>query len=221
MSVRVLVCDDHPLARMTYRLLLTANAGFEVAGEAPDGEQAVDLARRLRPDVVLMDIRMPRLDGVEATRHITRAGPDAPRVLIMTTFDLDEYVYRALRARASGFLLKEATPEQLLEALRVVATGDALLAPSVTRRLLDTVAPTLPTAPDGADPLAGLTGRERETLVLVARGLSNQEIARTLFLAEGTVRVYVSRLLAKLDARDRIHLVILAYEVGLVRPGRD
>jgi DNA-binding NarL/FixJ family response regulator len=199
-------------------MILSAEADLQVVGEAGDGASAVELARKLKPDVVLMDIRMPGMDGIQATRAL--AGPgveDSIKVLILTTFGLDEYVVESLRAGASGFLLKDAPPEDLVEAIRIVAAGDALLAPSVTRRLLDRVASKLPAANDKAIPaLAELTEREMEVLKLVARGLSNAEIAEKLVVSETTVKTHVSRVLGKLDVRDRVQAVILAYETGLV-----
>jgi DNA-binding NarL/FixJ family response regulator len=219
-SIRVLVADDQTLVRAGFRVLVDSAADLEVVGEAGDGVEAVELAARERPDVVLMDIRMPRLDGLEATRRIVAdellAGV---RVLVLTTFDLDEYVYEALRAGASGFLLKDTPPADLLAAIRVVAAGDALLAPGVTRRLIAEFArrPEPSTVTPAA--LAGLTDREREVLALVARGLSNAEIAERLVVSVATAKTHVSRVLAKLGARDRAQLVMLAYETGLVTPG--
>ena len=219
--IRVLLADDQALVRAGFRALLDAQEGIEVVGEAADGLDAVDAARRLRPDVVLMDIRMPRLDGLEATRRL--AGPglaDPVRVLILTTFDLDEYVFEALRAGASGFLLKDLPREDLVAAVRVVAGGEALLAPSITRRLIEEFARRpVGAAPDPAA-LEDLTARERESLELMARGLSNAEMATALYVSEHTVKTHVGNVLAKLGLRDRIHAVILAYEVGLVRPGQ-
>jgi DNA-binding NarL/FixJ family response regulator len=219
--VSILLVDDQELLRMGFRLVLEAQPDLEVAGEAGDGEQAVELVSKLEPDVVLMDVRMPIMDGVEATRRIVAAGGRS-RVLILTTFDLDEYAYSALRAGASGFLLKDAPPGDLLSAIRAVARGDAVVAPSTTKRLLASVADRLPdpygTVP--SDDLALLTAREREVLVEVARGLSNAEIAETLVLAEATVKTHVGRILAKLALRDRVQLVIYAYDHGLVAPGQ-
>jgi DNA-binding NarL/FixJ family response regulator len=220
--IRVLVVDDQGLVRAGFRMILEAQPDIEVVGEAADGLDAVAAARRLRPDVVLMDIRMPRLDGLEATRRL--AGPgvaDPVRVLILTTFDLDEYVFEALRAGASGFLLKDLPREDLVAAVRVVAAGDALLAPQVTRRLIEEFARRPPPA-GGRDPeaLEALTARERETLELLARGLTNAELAEALYVSEHTVKTHVGNVLAKLGLRDRIHAVILAYEVGLVQPGQ-
>ncbi|HEX8134926.1 MAG TPA: response regulator transcription factor [Actinomycetes bacterium] len=220
--IRVLVVDDQGLVRAGFRMILEAQPDIEVVGEAADGLDAVAAARRLRPDVVLMDIRMPRLDGLEATRRL--AGPgvaDPVRVLMLTTFDLDEYVFEALRAGASGFLLKDLPREDLVAAVRVVAAGDALLAPQVTRRLIEEFARRPPPA-GGRDPaaLAALTARERETLELLARGLTNAELAEALYVSEHTVKTHVGNVLAKLGLRDRIHAVILAYEIGLVQPGQ-
>ena len=220
MGCRILVVDDQALVRTGFRMILDAEDGFEVVGEAEDGLEAVELTARLRPDLVLMDIRMPQLDGVEATRRI--AGPDVVDpvpVLILTTFDLDEYVYDALRAGASGFLLKDTPPEELVQAVRVVASGDALLAPSVTRRLIAEFASRPESAPAPVPALESLTDREREVLVLVARGLSNAEIAAQLYVGETTVKTHVGRVLMKLGLRDRVQAVVLAYEVGLVRAG--
>jgi DNA-binding NarL/FixJ family response regulator len=212
-SIRVLLVDDHALARTGLRMVLDAEPDIEVVGEAANGRQAVHGVGRLQPDVVLMDVRMPELDGIAATREIA-GGPT--RVLILTTFDLDEYVYDALAAGASGFLLKDVGPEQLTEGIRVVASGDALLAPTVTRRLIDElVAARRRPAPPPAE-LESLTPREREVLELVAQGLSNVEIAELLVVEETTVKTHVSRLLAKLDLRDRVQAVIFAYESGLV-----
>jgi DNA-binding NarL/FixJ family response regulator len=221
-GIRVLVVDDQGLVRAGFRMILEAQPDIEVVGEAADGLDAVAAARRLRPDVVLMDIRMPRLDGLEATRRL--AGPgvaDPVRVLMLTTFDLDEYVFEALRAGASGFLLKDLPREDLVAAVRVVAAGDALLAPQVTRRLIEEFARRPPPS-GGRDPaaLAALTARERETLELLARGLTNAELAEALYVSEHTVKTHVGNVLAKLGLRDRIHAVILAYEIGLVQPGQ-
>ncbi|WP_326557164.1 response regulator transcription factor [Micromonospora sp. NBC_01796] len=216
-AVRVLVVDDQALLRGSFRVLVDTAPGLTVVGEAATGLEAVELARRERPDVVLMDIRMPDLDGVEATRQICAAPETAHvRVLILTMFDLDAYVYAALRAGASGFLLKDTPPADLLTAIRVIAAGDALLAPGVTRRLIAEFARRPEQAGLPATNLAGVTDREREVLVLVARGLSNGEIAAHLRLGVGTVKTHVSRLLAKLGARDRAQLVAAAYESGLV-----
>jgi DNA-binding NarL/FixJ family response regulator len=217
--LRVLVADDQELVRAGFRLILEA-AGFDVVGEAPDGAVAVELAARHRPDVVLMDIRMPVLDGIAATRQLTAADPDAPKVVILTTFDLDDYVYEALRAGASGFLLKEAPRADLIAAIRVAAAGDALLAPSVTKKLIEAfVARPAQTLPSPSR-LASLTPRERDILLLLARGRSNLEIARELVVSEATVKTHVAHLLAKLGLRDRVQAVILAYETGAVTPGR-
>jgi DNA-binding NarL/FixJ family response regulator len=221
MTIRVLLVDDQALVRTGFRMIINTEPDLQVIGEAPDGRQAITQTHRLHPDVVLMDIRMPELDGVEATRQL--AGPGLPhptKVIILTTFDLDEYVIEALRAGASGFLLKDASATTLVEAIRVVARGEALLAPTVTRRLLDRFAPRLPAVdPLVTHNLATLTERELEILKLIARGLSNQEIATRLFLAETTVKTHVSNLLAKLQLRDRIQAVVLAYDTGIVPPG--
>jgi DNA-binding NarL/FixJ family response regulator len=214
--IRVLLADDQELVRAGFRMILETQADLQVVGEAADGVDAVAATRRLRPEVVLMDIRMPNLDGLQATKQLMAAG-SASRVVILTTFDLDEYVYQALAAGASGFLLKNAPPEQLISAVRVVAAGDALLAPSITRRVIQQFA-RLP-APGGTDALAGLTERERQVLQLVARGLSNAEIAAELVVSDATVKSHVAHLLSKLRLRDRVQAVVLAYESGLVRPG--
>ncbi len=220
--IRVLVADDQELVRTGFRLILETEDDITVVGQAADGVEAVELARRHRPDVVLMDVRMPTLDGIEATARLVgpEAVPAVPvRVLMLTTFDMDDYVYAALRNGASGFLLKDTPPEDLVRAIRVVAAGDALLAPSVTRRLIEDVSRLRaePTLPPG---LATLTDREREVLGLVARGLSNAEIADALVLGETTVKTHVGRVLMKLGLRDRVQAVVLAYESGLVTPGR-
>jgi DNA-binding NarL/FixJ family response regulator len=215
--IRVLIADDQALMRGGFRMILDAEPDLEVIGEAIDGADAVRGFERWQPDVVVMDVRMPTMDGIAATRHITAIDPSA-KVLILTTFDLDEYVYDALRAGASGFLLKDRPPEELVHAVRVVAGGDALLAPAVTRRLIEEFAhrPDAPVAPAG---LEELTDREREVLVLMARGRSNAEIASSLFVAETTVKTHVGRVLHKLGLRDRAQAVVLAYESGLVQPG--
>jgi DNA-binding NarL/FixJ family response regulator len=222
MTIRVVVADDQALVRSGFTMLLAGEADFDVVGEAGNGAEAVALAARERPDVVLMDIRMPVMDGLEATRTIS-ADPSlaTTRVLILTTFDLDEYVHEALRAGASGFLLKDTMPVDLLNAVRIVAGGDALIAPSITRRLIEEFArrpqPGVPNA--ATTSLNQVTEREREVLGLVARGLSNAEIAATLYVSHATVKTHVSRLLMKLDARDRAQLVMIAYESGVVSPG--
>jgi DNA-binding NarL/FixJ family response regulator len=220
MSVGVVVADDQALVRGGLRVLVDSAADLTVLGEAADGREAVALAERLNPDVVLMDIRMPGMDGLEATRRIT-ASPvtSAVRIVIITTFDLDEYVYAALRAGASGFLLKDAPPNELLGAIRVVAAGDALLAPSVTRRLIERFVSHPEPSLRSPDSLSTLTSREREVLALVARGRSNAELAGELSMSPATAKTHVSRLLTKLDARDRAQLVVIAYETGLAVPG--
>ncbi|EFL33173.1 two-component system response regulator [Streptomyces viridochromogenes DSM 40736] len=219
----VLIADDQPLQRFGSRMLLESQDDMTVVGEAANGSEAVRLAAELHPDVVLMDIRMPGLDGIEATRRITAAG-DRTRILIVTTFDLDEYAYAGLRAGASGFLVKDAQPEELLSGIRAVATGDAVVAPSLTRRLLDAYVHHLPTdsaaeTPPQEDPrLASLTDREREILTVIGRGWTNTEIATRFHLAESTVKTHVGRILAKTGSRDRIQAVILAYDTKLVEP---
>jgi len=218
MTIRVLICDDQALVRAGFRAILEVQADVEVVGEAENGAEAVALAGRRSPDVILMDIRMPVMDGVEATRQLVTAGSPA-RILVLTTFDLDEYVHAAIRAGASGFLLKDVTPAKLLEAIRVLAAGDALLAPSVTRRLLERFASTLPQRDRSSTTLADLTARETEVLRLLAAGLSNAEIAAELVVSEATVKTHISSLLRKLGLRDRVQAVILAYETGLVRLG--
>ncbi|TDV50763.1 LuxR family two component transcriptional regulator [Actinophytocola oryzae] len=215
--IRVVVVDDQELMRVGFRMVLGAQEDMEIVGEAGNGEEAVILAEDLRPDVVLMDVRMPVLDGVEATKLITERG--LAKVLVMTTFDLDEYALSALRNGASGFLLKDTPSVQLVAALRSVASGDAVVSPSVTRRLLDRFLGSAGGELRDASLLEVLTEREREVLLLMAQGLSNTEIARKLFLSEATVKTHVGRILAKLDLRDRVQAVVLAYETGLVRPG--
>jgi DNA-binding NarL/FixJ family response regulator len=215
-AIRVLVADDQDLMRTGFRMILDAQDGIEVVGEAIDGSDAVRQFERLRPDVVVMDVRMPTMDGIEATRRLSALDPPG-RVLILTTFDLDEYVYEALRAGASGFLLKDRPSEELVSAVRVIAAGEALLAPSVTRRLIEEFAKRTPAIPRVE--LDELTGREREVLVLMARGLSNAEIAGSLYVAETTVKTHVGRVLHKLHLRDRAQAVVVAYESGLVQPG--
>jgi DNA-binding NarL/FixJ family response regulator len=214
--IGVLLADDQALVRAGFRMILKAEPGIEVVGEAGDGAEAVALARTLEPDVVLMDVRMPEMDGIEATRQIV-GGDGAPRVLVLTTFDLDEYVYEALRAGASGFLLKDAPEDQLLAGIRIVADGGSLFAPAVTQRLIERFAGTRPAALPPT--LSELTPRELEVLGLVARGSSNAEIAAALVVSEHTVKTHVAHILQKLDLRDRVQAVVLAYEAGIVRPG--
>jgi DNA-binding NarL/FixJ family response regulator len=216
----VLIVDDQPLQRFGFRMLLDSTQEFTVVGEAENGAAAVHRTAELTPDVVLMDVRMPGVDGIEATRRIL-AGGGRSRILVLTTFDLDEYAYAALRAGASGFLLKDARPDELLSGIRAVAAGDAVVAPALTRRLLSTFTRSLPTGADQAagDPrLRTLTEREREVLLAMATGLTNGEIAQHLHLSESTIKTHVGRVLAKIGARDRVHAVIIAYEVGLVGP---
>ena len=220
-TIRILVVDDQALIRSGLRMILDAEADMTVVGEAANGREAVESGKRLRPDVILMDVRMPVMDGIDATRKLLGSGLDPdPSVLILTTFDLDEYVYAAIRAGASGFLLKDAPPDDLIHAIRVVAGGDALLAPSVTRRLIEEFAarPTPETQPEGMD---DLTDREIEVLRSLAAGLSNAEIADALYVSEATVKTHVSHILTKLDLRDRVQAVVVAYESGLVRPGAN
>ncbi|MEU0692586.1 response regulator transcription factor [Streptomyces niveus] len=216
--VRIVLADDQPLIRSGLRVLIADHPDLDVVGEAGTGAQAVQLVRELRPDVVVMDIRMPGMDGIEATGLIT-AGPGSARVVVLTTFDDDEYVYAALRAGASGFLIKDMSLEGILSAIRVVAAGEALIAPSVTRRLIEEFAARPEPAPP-ARAVTGITGREREVLVLVGRGMSNREIADHLVISVATAKAHVARLFSKLDARDRVQLVIIAYEMGLVTPPR-
>jgi len=222
MTIGIVVADDHEVVRAGFAALLDTQPDFTVLGTAADGGEAVRVCRDLRPDVVLMDVRMPSLDGIEATRQLADAGDPGPRVLILTTFDLDEYVFDALRAGASGFLLKDVTAERLFDAVRVIAAGEALLAPAVTRRLISEFTRLRPVS--GAPPsaaLSALTPRETEVLRLVAEGMSNPEIACRLVVTEETVKTHVSRILAKLGLRDRTQAVVAAYESGLVVPGKD
>jgi DNA-binding NarL/FixJ family response regulator len=217
--IQVLIADDHELVRDGLRAVLDAQDDIEVVGEAADGEEALARASELRPDVVLMDIRMPRLDGIEATRRLAAAGENAPRVLVLTTFDLDEYVFEALRSGAGGFMLKDARPAQLADAVRTVARGEALLAPTVTRRLIERYVHRRPADTTLAARFHELTERELEVLQLLTRGLSNAEIGARLFLSAATVKTHVTRVLAKLGVRDRVQAVVLAYEAGIVEPG--
>lgn len=219
--IRIVVVDDQELVRSGFGMILASEPDFEVVGEAADGLEALDVIRLEAPDVVLMDVRMPNLDGVAATQKLLERGRDTdPKVIILTTFDLDEYVYNALRAGAAGFLLKDTPPEALIEGVRTVASGDALLAPSITRRLIAQFAEGSTATTREVPELVELTDREREVLLCVARGLSNAEIGEELFVGETTVKTHVSRMLAKLGVRDRVQAVVLAYESGLVTPGQ-
>jgi len=220
MTIRVLIVDDQALVRAGFRMMIDAQPDMEVVGEANDGVEAVELARRLLPQVVLMDVRMPNMDGLEATRWIISQAVQPLRVVILTTYGLDEYVFDALAAGASGFLLKDVPPEDLVRAVRVTANGDALLAPSVTRQLVEAFAKRPVVSRESSRMLATLTDREREVLRLIARGRSNAEIAGALFLGESTIKTHVGHILDKLGARDRVQAVIFAYEVGLVQPGQ-
>jgi DNA-binding NarL/FixJ family response regulator len=221
-SLGVLIADDQALVRAGFRMILEAEEDMDVVGEAADGREAVEEARRLRPDVVLMDVRMPDVDGIEATRRLQDDGGTDAKIVMLTTFDMDEYVYDALRAGASGFLLKDVPPEQLVAGIRAVASGDALLAPSVTRRVIEEFVRRPPDSVRTAPPeLAELTARELEVLKLVARGLANAEIAKELFISETTVKTHVAHVLMKLQLRDRVQAVVFAYESGLVLPGGD
>jgi DNA-binding NarL/FixJ family response regulator len=220
MSTRILIVDDQALFRSGFRMVLEAEDDIEVVGEAATGRQAIDSTRRLKPDVVLMDVRMPELDGIAATREIAGEGEQAARVLILTTYDLDEYVYDALSAGASGFLLKDAEPDELVAGIRVVASGEALLAPTVTRRLIEDFSRARPARMQSPPGLDELTPREREVWGLLAQGLSNAEIADRLIVGETTVKTHVARVLMKLGLRDRVQAVVLAYESGVVTPGQ-
>lgn len=219
MSVRVLIADDQALVRAGFRKILEADPAIEVVGEAVDGLEAVECSRVHAPDVVLMDIRMPGLDGIAATRRLTDELKDGPRVLVLTTFGLEEYVYEALRAGASGFLLKDVPPEQLIDAVHVVARGDALLDPAITRSVIEAFASRPAVRPELVGRIEDLTPRERDVFALVARGLSNAEIAGELVVGDGTVKTHVAHLLLKLGLRDRVQAVIYAYEAGFVQPG--
>jgi DNA-binding NarL/FixJ family response regulator len=220
--VKVLIVDDQSLVRAGFRMILDAETDVDVIGEAADGREAVEAVTRVSPDVILMDIRMPNLDGLEATRRIIDSTPDGPRVLMLTTFDLDEYVYEALRAGASGFLLKDTPPEQLVDAIHVVARGEALLSPAITRRVIEEFVRRPPASLRTSPPeLADLTARELEVLSYIARGSSNAEIAKELFVSETTVKTHVARILMKLNLRDRVQAVVFAYETGLVQPGQN
>jgi DNA-binding NarL/FixJ family response regulator len=217
--MRVLIADDQALVRAGFRMILESQHDIDIIGEAEDGAEAVTLARELAPDVVLMDIRMPGLDGLEATRRLLLDRPNGTHVLVLTTFDADEYVYAALKAGAAGFLLKSAPPARLIEAVRLVASGEALLAPTITRRLIEDYVRRPPPGARSPKELEHLTNRELEVLTLIARGLSNAEIAATLIVSEATVKTHVNRVLSKLDLRDRVQAVVLAYETGLTQPG--
>jgi DNA-binding NarL/FixJ family response regulator len=219
-TISIVVADDHEMVRSGFAGMLATQPDFSVVGTAADGAEAVRVCRELSPDVVLMDVRMPGMDGIEATRQLTRLADRAPRVLILTTFDLDEYVYDAIRAGASGFLLKDVTAERLFDAVRVIAAGEALLAPSVTRRFIEEFASMRRASTTQQPPTGALTPRETEVLTLVAEGLSNPEIAARLTVTEETVKTHVSRMLSKLGLRDRTQAVVYAYETGLVVPGR-
>ena len=220
MSISVLLADDQALVRTGFRMILESETDIEVVGEAADGMEALTGVERTYPDVVLMDIRMPKLDGLEATRRLAQRAESRARVLILTSFDLDDYVFEALRAGASGFLLKDSPPEDLVRAVRVVASGEALLAPSITRRLIEEFARRPPEARPTPPDLDGLTGREMEVLNMMAKGLSNSEIAARLSVGDTTVKTHVGRVLMKLGLRDRVQAVVLAYECGLITPGR-
>jgi DNA-binding NarL/FixJ family response regulator len=220
-AVKVMIVDDQSLVRAGFRMILDAEPDVEVVAEASDGLEALELVPLWSPDVILMDIRMPNLDGLEATRRLLDGSPEGPRVLMLTTFDLDEYVYEALRAGASGFLLKDTPPEQLVEAIHVVARGEALLSPSITKRVIEEFVRRPPASMTEQPPeLADLTARELEVLGYIARGFSNAEIAKQLFVSETTVKTHVARILMKLDLRDRVQAVVFAYETGLVQPGQ-
>ncbi|MCW4458908.1 response regulator transcription factor [Microbacterium sp. MPKO10] len=221
MTISVAIADDQTMVRAGFAALLDAQTGIQVVGQASNGLEAVDLVRREKPDVVLMDVRMPELDGLEATRRILSPQhplPHVPRVIMLTTFDIDDYVYEALQAGASGFLLKDSLPAELVQAVRVVAAGDALLAPSITRRLIEQFGQSRPTTPRANLELNALTDREREVLMLIGSGRSNGEIAGDLFISEQTVKTHVGKILQKLQLRDRVHAVIFAYDAGLVTP---
>ncbi|MGW0227774.1 response regulator [Actinopolymorpha singaporensis] len=221
MKIRVFLVDDQVLVRTGFTMVVDSQPDMEVVGQAGNGAEALERLGAVGSDVVLMDVRMPRMDGVEATRRLRARGRDAPRVIVLTTFDLDEYAFTALKAGAAGFLLKDAPPDDLLSAIRAVHSGDSVVAPSTTRRLLERFAPHLPDQEERPDErVTGLTDREREVLLEVARGLSNAEIGARLYLAEATVKTHVGRILAKLGLRDRVQLVVFAYENGLVRAGR-
>lgn len=219
MSVRVVIADDQILVRAGFTKLLEAEPDIDVVGDAGDGQAAIDACRRQRPDIVLMDIRMPIVDGIEATRKISATM--ATKILILTTYDLDEYVFSALQAGASGFLLKDSPPDELIQALRVVAAGDSLLSPRITRRLVDEIVTLRSSYRDASIELARLTDREREVLTLLARGMSNGEIAQRIYVGETTVKTHVASILNKIAVRDRVHAVVFAYEAGLVKPGHS
>ncbi len=223
MTITVLIADDQLMVRAGFAAILGAQPGIEVVGQASDGVEAVSMGRSLRPDVVLMDVRMPNMNGIDATRELTQPSNRShhiPKVLVLTTFDIDEYVHDALRAGASGFLLKDALPEDLIQAVRIVAAGDALIAPRVMKRLIESFVQHPSSEPRRASELNSLTDREREVLILIGTGLSNQEIAAKLFVAEQTVKTHVSKIFMKLQLRDRVQAVVLAYDTGLVEPSR-
>lgn len=221
MTIRIVLVDDQELVRTGFRMILESEDGLTVVGEAADGREAIEVVTRTRPDVVLMDVRMPNLDGVEATRQLVADGEQTSKIIILTTFDLDEHVFAAVQAGASGFLLKDTPADNLIAAIRVIADGEALLAPSVTRRLIEKFRASAPMTIEPHPGLINLTDREHGVLLQMAKGLSNSEIGETLFVSETTIKTHVGRILAKLDVRDRVQAVVIAYESGLVLPGSD